>query len=659
MSQADESVQQTTPGKALVRLDDSPSSVEWADLRSAASWAQQHSVLLGGILLIVAQLAWKAQFLSHLYFRQDDFHVLDMAAQSSFNWSYLTFVGAGHLIIGARVIAWVISRISLYNWALASGVSLAFVAGASVAALRLMRTLFGERPAILIPLAVYLLSPLTLADLGWWSSAMESAPLQLATFMVVTSHVWYVRTGRTRHLAAAVCWLAFGLLFFEKALVLPLLLFAITAAFLMDRRALLDASFRTLTRFWKAWLAYGLLLVAYVIVLLVALHTSAAQPQTPGSVTSVLTFAFGLVKETFLPGAIGGPWQWFPVAGGSYAFSAPPAALIWLSAVVAAAVIGASLAFRRTAARAWVILAGWVILADMLPVIVGRLNAFSPAVLGLETRYLADAVPVLAICVGLAFWPLAGEKRPVPGYVRRAGQSSIGQHSRTAAAALVGVFVFSAIWSAQAYENVTTGSVAATYIENATLALAQAPRGTPVLNRPLPDVIVEGLFGQYALASTVVGDAVHGKLAGHPRWILRPQGTIDGLTMFSKDGRLHLAEVYGTSSLPKPPGAACWPERHGQIAVQFWRSSPAFTGILRVGYIWLSPTPGWLDVQYGNLVQALPVLPGLHAGYLSVTGSVSSVLLHPLNGGKVCVGDVEAGNLGPAVEGRVLPRVSA
>ena len=46
--------------------------------------------------LIVAELAWKAQFLRHMYFRQDDFHDLDLAIQSPFSWRYVTFIGAGH-----------------------------------------------------------------------------------------------------------------------------------------------------------------------------------------------------------------------------------------------------------------------------------------------------------------------------------------------------------------------------------------------------------------------------------------------------------------------------------------------------------------------------------------------------------------------------------
>ncbi len=172
--------------------------------------------------MIVVQVAWKAQFLSHLYFRQDDFHDLDLAVEHPFTWSYLTYIGSGHLIIGLRAIAWLLVRTAgTYNWALASAVSMVFVVAADVAALRLLRDLFGERPAILVPFGIYLLTPLTMPDLGVWSSAIESVPLQLAIFMAISAHLRYVQSGSSPHLVGAAFWVAFGLVFFEKALVLP------------------------------------------------------------------------------------------------------------------------------------------------------------------------------------------------------------------------------------------------------------------------------------------------------------------------------------------------------------------------------------------------------------------------------------------------------
>jgi hypothetical protein len=124
----------------------------------------------------------------------------------SFTWSYLTFVGAGHFFPGVYAIVWVVARIALYNWAFASAITVIMLAAAGLVALRLLRTLFGNRPAILVLLVVYLVCPLTMLDLRWWSTAIESLPLQIAVFMALDAQVHYVRTGRFRHAIAAAAW---------------------------------------------------------------------------------------------------------------------------------------------------------------------------------------------------------------------------------------------------------------------------------------------------------------------------------------------------------------------------------------------------------------------------------------------------------------------
>src|SRR5215472_2777181 len=198
-------------GQALMPRAASPAP----DVERLARWGRQRAVMLVALLMIVAQLIWKAHLLHGLYFVRDDFHDLDLAIERPLTWRYLTYIWDGHLVIGLRLVAWLLVRASLYNWGLASAVTLAFTAAASLACYRTLRTLFGDGPRILVPLLFYLLTPLTIAAFAWWSSAMESIPLQLAIFMAVTSHVLYVRTGRARHLVAAGFWIAFGLVFFE------------------------------------------------------------------------------------------------------------------------------------------------------------------------------------------------------------------------------------------------------------------------------------------------------------------------------------------------------------------------------------------------------------------------------------------------------------
>ncbi len=657
MSQAGEEIDRSVPANEVALYDDAAArDFEWADLRSAADWFRNNRVLVAAVVLIVAELAWKAQFLSHMYFRQDDFHDLDLAIQSPFSWRYVTFIGAGHLIIGLRVVAWFLVRTSLYNWGLASAITLAFVAAANVAALRLLRMLFGDRPAILVPLLVYAFCPLTVPDLGEWSSALESVPLQLALLMAVHAHICYVRTERRRHLIAAASWVAFGLLFFEKGLIVPVLLVALTGGFLIAPRGNWLGDMKTaLIRYWRAWLAYAALIAVYLLVLAQSLHTSTTHPGTPGSASAVATFAQGLLKDSLVPGALGGPWQWLPVSGGSYSFAAPPFSLIWIGLIGAIVVVAASIWRRPIAWRAWVLVIGWVALADMLPVIISRLGDFSPGVLGTETRYVADAVPVLAIGLGLAFWPLTMDQSRAKQGGAHVLRARAGQQSLEVAAGLVAVILFGSIWSVQAYENVTTGKPFAEYIGNATAAIKQAPRGTPVLNVAVSGDMVEGLFGSYALESTVIGDVQPGRL----RWLRRPAGTLDGLRIFGSDGRLYQAQVHGVVSEPLPAGQKCWPSINGKTVVRFGGSSPSYTGILRMGYIWFSSSPGYVSVTYpGGGIHDVAVKPGLHTAYVSITGSVNHVTVQALGGGVMCIGDAQAGNLGPDEAGFILPTTS-
>src|ERR1022692_939216 len=475
MSQAEDIAQQSSPGKALVPVTSATSQHERADLRPAADWVlKKRPVLLAAIVMVVAQVAWRAQFLSHLYYLRQDFFNLDFAIRSPFSWHYLTYVGTGHLMIGERAIIWVLARISLYNWGLDSAVSLAFVAGAGLAAFLVLRTLFGERPAILIPLAIYMLSPLNVAGLGWWTVALESVPLQLALFMALNSHVHYVRTGRPRHLVGAVAWVLFGLLAFEKGLVVPLLLFAVTAGFLVGDGSWFSGVRRASSRYWRAWLLYATALVAYAIVLATSLATSTTQPQLPSSPAFMLKFGWGLLKGSLLPGAIGGPWRWWPTPGDSYALADPPAVMIWLAFIVAATVVGASIWRRRISWRAWVTFAGWVVLADMLPVIIARLNWY-PVLLALDTRYVADAVPVLVVCLGLAFLPLSDGAAATASQAETPGRLPAGLRARThpsraeqawlsALAGLLAVFVVGSVETTQAYQSRTTGQPGASYI---------------------------------------------------------------------------------------------------------------------------------------------------------------------------------------------------
>jgi hypothetical protein len=621
--------------------------VDWPEL---ATWARNRGVVIFGLVLIAAQLLWKSFFVSNYFFWQDDFHFLELGLGHSFSWSYLTYVGAGHLFPGVYAIAWVAARIALYNWAFASAISVIMLAAAGLAALRLLRTLFGDRPAILVLLLIYLLCPLTMLDLRWWSAATELLPLQIAVFMALNAQVHYVRTGRFRHAIAAAAWLVFGLVFFEKALILPLVLFGVTSGFLMEGpwpRAI----GRCLARYWKSWLLEVLILAVYVVVLSQSLHTSTAQPTVSGA-GQAFSFTWELLKNTFVPGALGGPWQWLPTEDAQYASSAPPGMLAWLALIVAAAVIIASIGLRRYAWSAWAILAGWLVAADVTPVVLGRIEVLNAGALALQTRYVSDALPVLVICLGLAFLPPAGQ----PDLRRRQPVLAGAQAGRLAAAGLVGAFIIGSVWSVQDLQTTTSGLQTRLYIANAQAAVAEAPAGTVIADSQVPNTIMIGAFGKYADASRVIGPMEDAAAAARIRWISLPDGTIDHLMVFGVDGRLRLAAIFGQTSAPPVAGRQCHPAARGRVVATFPVPSDPHSQVLRIAYLADSAAGGAnMIIRYGNTAQRLAIEPGLHSGYLPIRGSAASVTISSPAIRGLCVGDVQAGIIVPSLTGLVIP----
>jgi hypothetical protein len=216
-------------------------------------------VTLGAVTLIVIQLLWMGTLLARSYFRQDDYFNFDRALASGFTWKYLMLLSAGHMAPLGFAISWVLARVALYNWPLTCLVILALVAAACFALLRVLRTLFGDRPAILVPLAVYLFCPLALAAVDWWSVAAQTLPLELSIFLAVDAHVRYLRSGRMRTAVAAAGWLLLGLATAQKGAVTPLLLFALTSAFFVKGRWIAAVGVAA-RRYWRAWVLYGVLL---------------------------------------------------------------------------------------------------------------------------------------------------------------------------------------------------------------------------------------------------------------------------------------------------------------------------------------------------------------------------------------------------------------
>lgn len=630
-------------------LTESPRALEapqasW-ELTGSVRWLRANAVLAAGLLLIAAQLLWKAGLLGRSFFRLDDYFYLEHASTQGLTWNYLMWVNAGHLNVVGAAIAWVLVRISPDDWTLASAATLVLLACTCFALLRMLRTLFGDRPGVLLLLVLYLLSPLSLPGLSWWTVTLEQLPLQLAIFCAISAHVHYLRTGKFRHAAAAAAWQAVAMLSAFQGAAVPLLLFAVTSAFFGTGtwpRALWPA----LRSHWRAWGLYAAVTAAYVPLYVIRLSTSTVGLTRPPTFADVLDYAGTLLRETFLPGAFGGPWRWG--ASGVEALTAPPPVLAWMSWVLAVVIVLVSVMYTWRAWRAWGILAGWLVIVDIVPVLAGRSSLVSGVFLGLSARYVWDASGILMLCVGLAFMPLAGETGPWRSPRR------LSRPEFAVATTLVAAIVFGSLWSSYDYPADPTAAAARSYIATARLALAGAPAGTVIVDEPVPPDVMGGLFiGPVGQASNVLSPLLSGPTGTTPRFVAQPDGTYDQLMEFDGYGRLVPSQILGVASQPQPAGQSCWPAADGSVVVPL-TSQAADVSTLRIGY--LSAGAGQVLVTFGARSQVYSFEKGLHSAFLPATGANGeTVVIKQVSGAIPCIGDVQVGALLPSATGPAVP----
>ena len=595
---------------------------------------------------MACQLGWTAALLAHSWFRQGDFLLLDRALSHGLGWDYLMSIDGGHLMPAGLAVIWALARTSLYSWLPAAGVILVLVAAASLAMLRMLVTVFasdaGERTrrGILVPFGIYLFAPLAAGAVAWLSVAVRVLPFQLALFLAIDAHVRYLRRGRWPALIAAAFWLALGMAAADQGALVPVLLFALTAAFFVPGR-LREAARRAAAGYWRAWVVYGAVTVAYCVIFFLRLAGSGVPVPGPGTASSLYRFAGTLLGTAALPGFAGGPWQWQP---SGYGQAAPPLALEILSWLLVALVVAASCLLRPRAWRAWVLLLGWIVLADIVPV---AIRGFAGAVtaLGQQTGYLANATGVFALCIGLAFMDPSRTEDAVPA--ETPAEAPAGLITRTGPRAVRIVTIFAAccfaagaIASQQAFASATMAAAPRSYVATARAALAHAPRGTVVVDGATPGPVMNPAFFPPGTAATarVVGPLAtrHGA-AARVRWIPGLDGVYAAPMIFDAKGRLRPVTVTGLRSKAPPQSArnpaakntsgkntpACWNVTNAATSIPLGGTLYRWPWMVRLAY---TGPAGRLSMRFGPGETRSVVLPaGSHLAYLPLTGSGNAV----------------------------------
>ncbi|MGY1605754.1 hypothetical protein [Geodermatophilus sp. SYSU D00700] len=530
---------------------------------------------------------------------------------------------------GAAALARGVASVAPYSW---PGLVALLVVGQLVVDLllyRLLVDLFGRRPAVLLPFTVYLASSLPLVGGLWWSAALVQLPLQLVLLTALGAHVRYLRTRAPGPAVVGGLAVAVGLLFSGWVLLVPLLLVVVTALWATAGSA--RDRMRALGAGPVAWAAQA----TGVVVGLVARSLVSAGPLVDAAVFRDASGGLpGELARTVLPGLVGGPWVWRPVAL-PFAVPAPPDALVWGAAAVVATVVAGSVVLRRGALRAWL-----VAVATGGVVLLGE--AASPdradVVGGLPTGTVPPATLALVAALGLAaaFLPVRGApavNRPRRGAGRAAGRGSArpALGVAVAGALAVGWFLstagFGQFWSVNATRD---------YVAEARASVG-GQQALVLADTPVPEEVLPAALEPANRASVVLSG-----LPAQPHFL--QVGEIGyQLVVLDDRGRGQLAAVDPVSTSGTGPAPDCgWQVAAGPVTVPLQRPVPEGRWIVQVAYI--AGAGNAITVQAGDTLGGALVGGGLHDLYLQVEGPVAELVVSVDDPQvPVCVGAVTVG----------------
>lgn len=589
-------------------------------------------VLLLGVGMIGAQLAFRAWAVFGSWFEFDDFAWMSMSLHQRLSWDFLFQSYAGHLMPAGFLLSWIFAHVAtLEFWPVASTL-LALQALASIGCLRLLRHLFGDRPGILPPLALYLFSVVSLPSFLWWAAGINALPFQVALFFGLHSHVSYLRTSRLRYAVAAMAWTAFGLLFFEKTLYVFFAYGIVALGYFATGWGAARVAF-----LWRCYRP-GIVLYTAVVIGYLAAYGQLALNFDPNRANDypLGPVASKLVGVGFGPGIVGGPLRWLDRSSFSHTPD-PPDLLVLLSWVAIAALVWEISRSRSRSGRAWLLVLV-VLGANVLLLAAARAFVVGPAI-ALEYRYQGEISAFAALSLGLATMPLLGARETV-----QPREASHFLESRAyviaTTAVVVGLSLVSGLQYAVRWQG---GDGPRLYFAHVRAELAARDAPVDLANTAVPDYVLWGLAFPENQPKRMLS-----MFAAKLRF---PRST-DDLVVIDHRGHLRSALVTPVRTVAPGPRAGCG----------YWvRQRPrtiAFNGPVlgagwwtRVGY--MASGQGTLRITLGHSVFDQPIRRGLHNLFVQADGRYRSITLQVLTPGVgVCTDDIQLGTPTPNPHGR-------
>ncbi|MFN7244825.1 MAG: hypothetical protein ACK4M5_16505, partial [Dietzia cercidiphylli] len=315
-------------------------------------------VVAACVVIVVAFTALRTWVAAAGWFYWDDLILHGKAAAHRFpDPGLLLSDHDGHLMPGGMALAWVAAHAAPLDFRLplVQIAALQLAAGAALA--RMMWVLLRGRPVLLVPLVATLAIPLGLPAATWWAAALNALPLTAAMAWAVASMIRLAETGRRRHALGATMATMVGLLFVEKALIVPVVAAAVLVGWWWIGRSGSMNPREIWRRTRGAWAAQGAVVVVWAVVFLVVVGRlggrglfGEAEGTRPGF-PALVDHAY---RMAVVPTLGGGPWRWDRWHPGP-PMADPPVAAVLIGILACAGVLAWSLATRRRTGAVWVV----------------------------------------------------------------------------------------------------------------------------------------------------------------------------------------------------------------------------------------------------------------------------------------------------------------
>ena len=560
---------------------------------------------LAAAVLVALQLLIRGVLAFRGYFYWDDLILVGRAGSHSLlSPSFLFDDHDGHVMPGAFLIAGVLTRVAPLVW---TGPAISLVVLqllASLALLRALSVILGWRPVLLIPLTFALFTPLAVPGFAWWAAALNSLPMLAALAWVCADAVLLIRTGNRRYSVTGVLAYFGGLLFFEKAAVIPFVAFAVAALLwhVQGDRAALRTVWRAGIWLWAALLA---LTAGWVVLYLAVVN----QRRWSFDLSMTWDLLWRSITHGIVPGLAGGPWHWDRWAPASpWATPGPLVmALGWLVLVGALAV---SLLRKQRLGLVWLTAAGYAV-ACQVPIYLMRSSKQTALELAQTLRYLPDFVVVLAMLIAVGF---CAPNRPAP-LSRRLDVSRQRAVVTIGSAGLAVLFVASSLYSTATFLTSWRDNPAQPYLQNARAGLAAAHADS---NAPLLDQEVDPLVLQRVAYPENLASHMFALLRDRPEFAM----ATTQLRMLDSSARLINARVTWIRTIAPGPMPKCGylvqPDKPARLTLD----GPLLPADWTVELNYLANSDGsmTLSLTQGPDVK-VPVHPGLNRVYARLPGA--------------------------------------